>query len=339
MRLRLQLILFILFKKAFQRGNCPFIGGLLLCLACLSCQPNNCNFEPNVCYIPPPHLIESLPSPFSSLSLAERSQDWGRELFLGRAFAKETDFYRALTCFKRALFLIPRTHDRRLEVEYEIFFTYYVANKYQEAVEAFEGSRLIEAPETFPALHDLLIALYDAYIKIDLPERACRILALLETIDAEAANNLKLETAIIDADFPEANFPRIVDAATCSNSNDAISEFLTCYLAEAKSVSKAKALNAILPGAGYFYVGQKKSGLTSFLINTLFIAAAYQLFDRGYIPAAIIVTSLETGWYFGGINGAGIEANQYNENLYERIGRDTLAREHLFPILMIEKGF
>lgn len=265
--------------------------------------------------------------------MAERSQEWGKEYFLGRLFAKDMDFYRALTCFKRALFLIPRTHERRLEIEYEIFFAYYAANKYQDAVEAFENSRLLNATESFPLI-DLLIALYDSYIKVDLPERAGRILMLLETMEANVANNLKLETSVIDADFPG-----IINAAANSPSNEAIAEFLTVYYTEAKSVSKAKILNAVLPGAGYYYVGQKKSALTSFLINSLFIAAAYQLYDRGYIAGGVIVTSLELGWYFGGINGAGLEAKQYNEILYSRLAKNTLERERLFPILMIQKGF
>ena len=332
--MRLTLIHLSRLKKAFQRSNSQFIWPLFLCFTCWSCQPNSCCIEPDICFTPPQHLIESLPSPFLPLTVEERFQDWGRELFLGKSFAKQMDLYRALTCFKRALFLIPKKHERRMEIEYEIFFAYYAANKFQEAIEAFEGSRLIEAPESFPPLNDLLIMLYDAYIKIDLPERACRILALIETRDADTANDLMLETAVI-----EANFPLIVDAAALSTSNEAVSEFLTAYFSEAKSVTKARTLNAILPGAGYLYVGQTKSAITSFLINALFIGAAYQLFDRGYIPAAIIVTSLETGWYFGGINGAGIEANQYNEILYERIGKDVLAKERLFPVLMLQHGF
>lgn len=307
---------------------------LFLCVACFGCAPNTCRFEPAVCYVPPPCLIQSLPSPFPPLTLVERSQDWGKELFLGNSFAKEMDIYRALTCYKSALYLIPRTHERRLEIEYRIFFAYYISNKYQDAVEAFEGSRLIEAPGSFPPLMDLLIALYDSYIKTDNPERACRVLGLIETMDADAATNLKIETAVTDADIPA-----VVDNAACSESNEAIGNMLTTYFTESKSVAKARMLNAVLPGAGYYYVGQKKSAITSFIINALFIAAAYQLFDRGYIPAAIIVTSLETGWYFGGINGAGIEANQYNETLYSRVGKETLANERLFPILMIQKGF
>lgn len=310
------------------------MGLLFLCIACFGCAPNTCRFEPTICYMAPPCLIQSLPSPFPPLTLVERSQDWGKELFLGNSFAKEMDIYRALTCFKSALYLIPRSHERRLEIEYKIFFAYYISNKYQDAIESFESSRLIEAPEAFPPLMDLLVALYDSYIKIDLYERACRVLGLIEIMDTNIARNLKIETAVTDADIP-----KVVDNASCSESNEAIGNMLTTYFTEAKSVTKARTLNAILPGAGYYYVGQKKSAVTSFLINVLFIAAAYQLFDRGYIPAAIIVTSLETGWYFGGINGAGIEANQYNETLYSRVGRETLANERLFPLLMIQKGF
>lgn len=333
LRLRLQLMRLLVIKKK-SMSNSLLTGLLLLSIVCGSCQPSCCQMEPSICFVPPPYTIEKLPAPFCPLTTVERSQDWGKELYLGRTFAKEMDLYRALTCFKRALILIPRTHERRYEIEYEIFFTYYVANKYQEAIEAFEGSKLIEIPETFPIFRDLLIALYDCYIKEDLPERACRILNAIESLDAEAANNLKLQTAVSEADFPQ-----IVDHASCSPANETISEFLTTYFTQSKSVKKAQVLNAVLPGAGYWYVGQKKSAITSFVINSLFIAAAYQLFNRGYIAGGIIVTSLETGWYFGGINGAGLEAKQYNETLYNRVGSSALARERLFPILMIEKGF
>ena len=45
------------------------------------------------------------------------------------------------------------------------------------------------------------------------------------------------------------------------------------------------------------------------------------------------------GWYFGGINGAGLAAQEYNERVYERLARDTMIENKLFPILMLEKAF
>lgn len=322
-------------NKILKNGYGVLICTLILTLLFSSCQTTKCTLEPDICYVPEPRIIECLPSPFPKLTQEERRQDWGRELFLGKSFAKEMDFYRAITCFKKALFLIPRKEeDRRLEIEYDIFFAYYSAGKYQEAIEAFEGSGLNIIPETFPAVDSLLPLLYDAYWQTGQTERACRIWEVISQYNAETANKLSLSTGITEADFPV-----IAKTSECTPSSDSICELMTCYCNGAKSVSKARTLNALLPGAGYYYVGQKKSAITSFLINALFIAAAYQLFDRGYIPAGIIVTSLEMGWYFGGINGAGIEANQYNQCLYSRLGRETMVRERLFPILMIQTGF
>lgn len=311
------------------------VCSLPFCLITTSCQFSSCHLEPEICYLAEPRIIQCLESPFPKLSSQERAQEWGRELVLGKAFAREMDFYRAITCFKRALFLIPRKeHERRMELEYDIFLAYYTAGKYQEAVEAFEGSSLIHVPHDFPAFQDLLKVLYDAYWQNNQPERACRVWETLAHNDEGAANLLSLSTAV-----SEANFPIMLQTSEGTPQQAAIDDLVTCYNSNAKSVSQAKLLNAVLPGAGYYYVGQKKSAVTSFIINALFIAASYQLFDRGYIPAAIITTSLEMGWYFGGINGAGLEAKQYNDCLYSRIGRQTMTQERLFPILMIEHGF
>lgn len=312
------------------------LGCFVLCLTGTSCHTTTkCTLEPEICYCPEPYLVECLQAPFPKLTTAEMSQEWSRELFLGKSFAKEMDFYRAITCFKRALFLAPRkAFDRRLEIEYDIYLAYYIAGKYQEAVEAYEGSCLNTVAEDFPAYEDLLTTLYDAYWQTCRPERACRAWQTLACYDSERANRLSLSTGITEADFT-------VMAQTSEGTPyaDSICSLMDCYQCGAKSVAKAKMLNAILPGAGYYYVGQKRSAITSFLINALFIAASYQLFDRGYIPAAIITTSLEIGWYFGGINGAGLEAKQYNDCLYSRLGRETMVQERLFPILMIQTGF
>jgi tetratricopeptide (TPR) repeat protein len=308
---------------------------LLCCLINGGCQSNSCTLEPCITYSPPPCLIEHLPSPFPKITPEERSQDWAKELLIGRSLAREMDLYRAITCFKRAHFLIPKKfEERRREIEYEIFLAYYLGNKYEEAINTFEGSLLNSAPENFPALRDLLIALYDAYAQLGRDEKVCYILNILHSIDAEAANNLSLGQAI-----QEGNLALISESVETHPASENIYQFLIDYNNQSKSVKKAQILNAVLPGAGYHYVGQKKAALTSFLINALFIAAAYQLFERGYVPAGLIVSSLEFGWYFGGINGAGLAAKEYNERLYENLGREMLLQERLFPILMIQKGF
>lgn len=306
----------------------------LAIICCTSCHPKSSILEPNIQYSPPQRFIESLPSPFAPLSPEELSQGWGKELHLGRNFAREIDFYRAITCFKRSLFLLPPRSNRKREIEYDIFLSYYLGNKYQEAIDIFDTCCLLDIPLDFPALNDLLVALYDAYLQVNQPEKAYKILSIIASIDEEKSKKLALESAVINADFPA-----IGQIAGNTSSGEAIAAFIDNFQFHAKSVKKAQTLNAILPGAGYYYVGQKKSALTSFLINALFIAATYQLFERGYIAGGIITASLETGWYLGGINGAGLEAKEFNERLYESLGKEALIKERLFPILMINKGF
>lgn len=315
---------------------------LILLLGVASCQPK-VELEPGIVYCPPQRLVRQLSSPFVPLSREEKRQDWAKELTLGRGFALETDYYRAITCFKRALFFIGKDLSvlaRRAEIEYDIFLAYYLAGKYQESVEILEDSELFFATEQFPAYDELFILLYDAYLKNGQTEKACRILGILSAKEPEIGGNLKLGTALINADFPAIESAlESKNIAPPSPVQESVQEFLCTYQAQAKSISKAEMLNALLPGAGYLYVGQKKTALTSFLINALFVAAAWQLFDRGYVAGGLIVSSLEVGWYLGGINGAGIEAREYNQYLYQNLGKELLLKNRLFPILMLEKGF
>lgn len=308
---------------------------LILCIALTGCYKNSCTIEPHICYTIPTRAAAALQSPFKPLNEGEKRTDWGKELMIGRGFAHEMDLYRALTCFKRARFLIPKTHERLIEIDYDIFLAYYLANKYDDAVETFETTTLMHASlETFPALHDLYIALYDAYIKTDHLDKAQSLLFFIQETEPCAAQSLQIEEAVIDADFDLLTYN-----AAGSQYEESASCFMREYCGNAKSAQKAQLLNAVLPGAGYLYVGQPKSALTSLIINALFIAASYQLFDRGYVAAGIITTSLEMGWYFGGINGAGLAAKEYNERLYDSLGREFLIENRLFPVLTLQMGF
>lgn len=305
---------------------------LLLCGCTKQCEEP---WEPSICYTPPARFIERLPSPFKELSAQERATDWGKELYLGKHFAHEMDLYRALTCFKSALYLIPPSQkERQLEIEYDIFLAYFMGNKFNEAIEAFEESHLFNIDSTFPAYREILIALHKAYLEVEMEEKACNVLKILYDYDESTANELTLGIAVQKFDFCTIN-----DVAPYLPIGEDALQFEADYFADTLSVSKARQLSALLPGAGYYYVGQKKAAVTSFIINSLFIAAAYQLFNRGYIAGGIIVSSLEMGWYFGGINGAGLAAEEFNQALYNNKGREFLLEKGLFPVLTFHMGF
>ena len=292
-------------------------------------------FTPIINFATPQEKISQLPSAFPPLSTEERSQEWGKELILGEAFAEEWDLYRAITCYKRALILIPPSNKERiLQLNYDIVFAYYLGNKYKEAINVFEGTELTYVNALFPAYNNLLILLYDCYRVTHQEEKASCLLNAIEKYSPETADDLTLYTdlkaGLLDA--VQADIEKRAD-------KDCIQITLEQYYRFAKSPQKARTLNALLPGLGYYYVGQKKAALTSFLVNALFTAAAYQFFSRGYPAAGAITASLEYGWYYGGINGAGIAANEYNQVLYDGVGRKILTESNSFPVLIFETSF
>lgn len=294
----------------------------------LGCRPRNELIEPVISLTPSSRSVDCLPSAFDTLSSDELNADYGKELQIAMAFAKEFDLYRAITSYKRALILIPKNNrDRIQQIEYSIIECYYLGSKYQEVIDVFETSQLLEVKPNFQAFEQLLVMLYDSYYHLGLCEKASRLLHLMERGSPEMADKLKGYIAI-----KEANFQEIDNLGFQDN-------FLDEYRCEKKSVSKAKTLNALMPGAGYYYIGQKKSAITSFIINTLFTAAAYQFFHKGNYAAGAITLSFEAGWYFGGINGAGLEAKEYNERLYESKAKSFMLKNRMFPILTFETSF
>lgn len=273
--------------------------------------------------------MTSLPSPFPEIRPQNDFQtDWGKELFLGLSLAKEFDLYRAITCYKRALYLAPL--ERQFEIEYHILEAYFLGSKYEELIEFYETHTLPNATFEFPPLKELLLMLFQAYLETGREEKAFRIQCVIRTIDENLACQLSQYEILKEADFTRLEELEEDPAFGC---------VLESYWRDAKSVRKAQVLNAILPGAGFYYVGQKKSALTSFVINALFTYAAYQFFERGYLAAGLITASLEWGWYVGGINGAGLAANEWNERLYEVKMKDYMVQKRLFPVLMFNYAF
>ena len=308
---------------------------LPITLLSTSCQPQACLLEPHISYTPPLRFIESLPSAFTCLSTEERQQDWAKEYQIGIVFARELDLYRAITAFKRSLILFDGSDSlRRQQIEYCIILSYYLGKKYGGVIESFEESSLTDATPAFPAFKNMLLMLYEAYSNLNLEEKAQAVFLIIEKFSPETAENLEISDAILQGDLATlaGQIPLRCD-------QESLDEFIATYSLQKKSVRRAQVLNGLLPGAGYLYVGQKKTALTSFLINAVFTLAAYQFYHRGYIAAGIVATSLEYGWYVGGINGAGLAAKEYNESLYNATGKALMAQNRLFPVLMFETAF
>jgi hypothetical protein len=306
---------------------------LALLLFLTSCYRVSNKLEPNICYSISEKNLKEMPSPFSPLSSEERKEDWGKEYTIALAYAKKLDLYPALQTFKRAEILLPKEEEcRRQEIEYYIVLCYFLGKKCEETVNFFEESSLPCVDKSFTPFHDLLLILYECYNNLQDEEKAERIKNVLDESFPDTKEQLQLTEILTDAN---------IDALRCLKEPrfEYISNFLKIYDAKKKSVKGAQLLNTFLPGSGYLYLGQKKSALTAFLLNGLFIYAAYEFFHRGNIAAGIITTSFEAGWYFGGIYGAGEEAKFYNERIYNEEASKILNSKKLTPFFLLRYSF
>lgn len=301
-------------------------GLLVALLALTSCYPRHAQLEPNIRHVPKQCEVASMPGPFPPLLPFERKQAWALEYVIGVELGKQLDLYRAITSFKRALILLPEESDRKQQIEYDIALSYFLGDKFCETIRAVEESSLTHISSSFCAYQELMVMLYESYLETRQPDRAAMI---MQQLSGETASEVAISSAL-----------RRGDLATLRRGNTpAVNHLLNEYCRCKKSVSKAQVLNAALPGAGYLYVGQRTSAVTAFLLNGLFIFGAYQFYRNGYWAAGAFTTSLELGWYFGGIYGAGEAAHLHNELLYERLTAPYVCEQNLFPSLMLRWTF
>lgn len=344
----------------------------ILCIFFLltSCYRVPDTIEPNISSIEEEKYIETLSCPFTPLSDKEKNSSWGKEYAIALAFAKEFDLYRAISTFKRAKVLVPKEDQRALEIDYLMLYCYFLAKRYEEVINIFATSHLLHVDSAFVAYEDLLIILHKSYLSLEDEEKAEHMLHLLSEKSPHLFSKLILSEGLAQGDlsflthyqhyvppkpYIEDEYVNLVDGSSYTFEkislptlgseidspveSERIDQMLQDYKKSKKSVRGAQALNALCPGAGYLYVGLKKSALTSVMLNGLFAYATYHFFSTGNIAAGSICLSFEMGWYFGGIYGAGEQAKFYNERLYEKLASKVMNQEKLFPAFMLQFGF
>ena len=243
-------------------------------------------------------------------------------------FAEDFDLYRAITNFKRALCLMPlEEKQRRLEVHYMTALSYFLGKKYVEVVYTMESTTLAQVDKNFAAYGDLLLILYESHTQMGREEHAEHILKLMDQDQPDSGQKVALYRDLREADLNKLSQKRETES------------LLAGYYKEAKSVRRAQTLNAALPGAGYWYLGQKQTAVTALTINSLFVGAASAFFAHDNIWAGLLTLSFEGGWYFGGIYGAGLSAKEYNEKLYSTFAERTGTKEKTFPLMRLKYSF
>jgi hypothetical protein len=301
----------------------------LLFLFLSGCSPHVPKEPGPLAYYPTVTERQSLVNYPEAEAPINNSSVWGKEILLGREFAKEGDWYRALTSFRKARFLLQLdnalTPERDARLAWSESLIYGFAGKWQDVITTWEKYRSHFTITNETLKEQWLILLYAAYLHESREEEAEDLCALLpKKIPAVQKLHEWKTLSYIQSETPLPKQPTPMEKIVFS---------------QLKSPTKARVMNALLPGLGYLYVDQKKTALTSLLLNTCFIGAGIQLLNAHQPFLAIITLSFEAGWYFGGVTGAGIAAEQYNEAMKTKVIQPYLREQKAFPLLQIEVGW
>ena len=342
----------------------------------LSCHTVSDEIEPNIQYSVREKMVQQLSSPFEPLSLQELEKSWATEYRMGVYFAKKLDLYRAITAFSRAEFLLSEeinpvlSMQRKHEVEYYTLLCYALGKRHDDLVTSFESSSLAYISSDFSAYHDLLILLGEAYDITKQKHKADSVYQAMAQNYPKAAESILIGNALKKADTPTAykilsretksldqevlSIQKVLldgpkphhfihydqlDSSRTQKIKQSLDETQKHFQTQRKSPLTAQVLAALIPGAGYAYLGQYQSAFTAFSINALFISTSAYFFFKGNYPAGILTAGFESGWYFGSIYGSGQAANTYNERLYEAHVSPLMEEKKLHPLLQLEYGF
>lgn len=285
------------------------------------------------------HLQPLAIAPANEYSAAH--SPWRVEAYLGNQLARRVSWDEALRCYCRARLLAPQgdteVHD---QLAFDQMLCHFFANRPEEVLRVFETSNLPRVQRTFAPFGDLLVMLYDSYQRVGAEmgsasgEHALVTLKLLGEIDVRRAALVSLRALVQERDISQLEV-RAGDDEALSH----LGPLMGTVRARLRDPKRAMALNALLPGAGYWYVGQRQTAITSFALNLLFGAAAWHSLNHGDAALGLIALSFEFGWYFGGIQGAKLAAEEYNRRQFDPIGEKILQEGGARKAQLIEFGF
>jgi hypothetical protein len=285
-----------------RRRSCGPVAGLaVLLLAAAVAWPQS----------PPP-----APAP-------EALTDADRILGFADALFHDGDYFRAITEYKRFLFLYP-TDARAGRVQLQIGLAYLRGQQWEEARRTFE--RLAQQhPDADIRREAALLIGETAYQQGRYPQaiEALRPLAagLPHTPVGERARYLLGWSYLRARRWPEAAgaFAAIDAASPLFASAQALSEAARQgEQLPRKSPALAGLLSAVVPGSGHFYAGRFRDGAVALLLNGAFLAAGIEAVQAGNEAAAGLLFFFEAAWYSGAIYGAVNAAYKFNRDAEEQ---------------------
>jgi TolA-binding protein len=248
------------------------------------------------------------------------------------ALFNDGDYFRAITEYKRFLFLHP-ADARSGRVQLQIGLSYQRGQQWDDARQTFEaiaqqhpdpeiraeaayliGETAFRQGRYAQAIADLR-PVAERYGPTPIGERA-RYLLGWSYLRARQWLEASQTFATIDPASPL--FPSSRALAEAAREGEHLPR---------KSPVLAGLMSGVIPGTGHFYTGRWRDGTVALLLNGAFLTAGIEAVSAGNEAAAALLLFFEAAWYSGAIYGAVNAAHKYNRDLEER-WLQGLERQH-----------
>jgi len=230
----------------------------------------------------------------------------------------EEDYYRAITEYKRFIFLYP-AHPKAKETKFLIGFSYLKGEKWDAAISAFSEifSEKVEFligqahffANRYAAARSEWASFLEKYPKSKLKDATHYQIGWSYFLE-ETHEKAKEE-------FKKVGTPAGGGSTLKSHANKMIEEIDQWEEHPRRSPFLAGTLSAIVPGSGQWYTGRFWDGLSALVLNGIFAYGIYKTFDAKLYPASGILIFFGLGFYGGNIFFAVLGAHKFNRNIKE----------------------
>jgi len=234
-----------------------------------------------------------------------------------RSAIEKGEYHRAIVELERFLHFFP-DEEKAPNARYLIGVSCLKAGQYEKARTIFDG--IIRTYPGTAVSEQALFMIAESYYMQEQFEEAERIYTRIveKHPDSEIRNRAvyRLGWTLMQRNrWKDASqaFHRVDQASPLSrNAWELSRKSLLGEDLPSKDPVTAGVLAAALPGLGHAYTNRYKDGIVAFLLNGLFIWAAYESFDKDLDVLGSILAFLEVGWYSGNIYSAVNSAHKYN---------------------------
>lgn len=242
------------------------------------------------------------------------------QLGLAGMFLAEGENYRAVTEYKKFLYLFPDSPDQDRAM-FNMARAYMNGEDYPAAISVFQQLRSSMTDSAYiDESHYLEGVSYWKHGDIIQADQELSILTE-ESDDSQVVQAAIKARALVALDGGEsgrsraelngflARFPQDPEAEKIREALVLIEKY---ELKPRKSPGLAASLSAVLPGSGYFYAGSPGDGVSAFVINALFIAGLVEAIDQENDGLVILVGGFGLPFYIGNIYGSANAARKWN---------------------------